>query len=140
VAFAVTSCPRCGKSKITQVPSKTTGCPWCGKKYAASNASKRAYETLTQARVALAAISDGKKHDAGDVVIDAPLAKTAGRTPIERIVTVAEELTKDGGGFGEDEFAARAKSEGVANPQSALKKLIDCGYVYEVRAGRYKSI
>jgi uncharacterized Zn finger protein (UPF0148 family) len=140
VTFAVTSCPRCGRLKITQIPSKTTECPWCGKKYTVGQTSQRAYETLAQARLALAAITSGGNVEATGIPTEVPVAKTAGRTPIERLTSMAESLAAENGDFGEEEFAARAKAEGIANPQSALKKLIDCGGVYEVRAGRYKPL
>jgi hypothetical protein len=126
--------------KITQIPSKTTGCPWCGKKYAVGQTSHHAYDNLQQARLALAALTGGGETEVVDALAPTPIMKAAGRTPIERLLSIAEALAAEKGDFGDDEFAARAKADGVTNPQSALKKLIDGGLVYEAKAGRYRPL
>ncbi|MFH0816234.1 MAG: hypothetical protein V1934_05410 [Methanobacteriota archaeon] len=136
MSFAVMPCPGCGRLKIAQIPVKTTGCPWCGKRFPVGQTPQREFETLHQARLALSALSSDGKMEA----IETSAAKKAGLTQFERLESAAEALTKERGEFSEEEFAARARADGISNWEMGLKRLVDNGSVYEARAGLFKSL
>jgi hypothetical protein len=61
------------------------------------------------------------------------------KTPVDRLRTMAEELTKKSGDFGTDDLKPLAASMGKS-PEAILRMMLDAGMVYESSPGRYTSV
>ena len=137
MSYSVSTCPRCGRRKVFQSPAKTTECPWCGKRH--RPARSREYDTLDEARAAMAAAADGgvAPLDSIDSPTSAPANKRVKKMTAQE---VADALTGEHGEFTEAQFAERARAERIAEPEEALKMLAEAGCVVEPRLGRYRSV
>ncbi len=63
----------------------------------------------------------------------------AAKTPVDRLRTMAEELSRESGDFGTNDLKPLAATMGKS-PEAILKMMLDAGLVYESKADRFKSV
>ena len=61
------------------------------------------------------------------------------KTPVDRLRTIVEELSRKSGEFGVDDLKPLSPSLGKS-PETILKIMLEAGMIYESSAGRYRPV
>ena len=148
--YAVIICPKCGKAKGVEAGKKTTTCP-CGREMVLSR-QKFYFETDSPSELANAVaeaneqLSEGKRPKARrKAKHQDPYARIseqarAIKDPLERMRTVAQEMTTLQGEFSCEDLRRVAHLVGTISPEDMVAKLQEHGLIYEVSEGMYRSV
>jgi len=148
--YAVIVCPSCGKARGVESVRKTVTC-LCGRRIDVPKV-KFHYETDSPLDLANAVAQANALILGGEIVKKERRSKKKGpfsdvaekagavKDPLERLRTVAVELTSAGGDFGVEDLKKVAQHMGKMTAEDMVARMLEHGIVYETADGRFRAV
>jgi len=148
--YAVIVCPSCGKARGAESGRKTVTC-LCGRVIDVPKV-KFHYETDSPLDLANAVAQANALILGGEKVKKETRSKKKGpfsdvaekaravKDPLERLRTVAMELTVAGGDFGVEDLKKVAHLMGTMTAEDMVARMLEHGIVYETADGRFRAV
>lgn len=148
--YGVIVCPKCGMAKGVEAARKTTTCP-CGRQIRVHRARlkyptdspKTLADTVGKVNAALRGagkMPTQRRRGKGGTYRSISEKAMAAKGTLERLKTIAVELTNSRGEFTLDDFRKVAPKVGRDTPERTLARLQEQGVIYEVSDGRYRAV